>query len=316
MRGRRRPARRASRAPARVRGVLDDRHVRARPPRGSRRRAPAGPRSGPGRRRACAASRAAATVRGADVPGRALDVGERRRRAEVGRAVGARRERDRARDAARRPGPARRRPPRACSAGGAGGEGDGVGRVAARRRTPPRTRRPPAPASASRRAAPRRRRSTSCSSSDWRPYGIGIARHASRRGAALDCPHRSPRRPDGPQRQDPARHRRDRLVRPRVHAHGARRATTSRRSGSSAATSSSSPSSQRRFADDRLRLLLGDVRDRDRLRLRHPRRRRDRPRRGAQAGAGVRVQPVRGGADERARRRERRSRRRSTTTSR
>ena len=44
-------------------------------------------------------------------------------------------------------------------------------------------------------------------------------------------------------------------------------ATTSRRSACSAATSSSSPSWRTRFDDDRLRLLLGDVRDRDRLRV-------------------------------------------------
>ena len=63
---------------------------------------------------------------------------------------------------------------------------------------------------------------------------------------------------------------------------------------------------QRRFGDeDRLRFFIGDVRDRDRLRASHARRRRDRPRRGAQAGAGLRVQPVRGGADQRHRRRER-----------
>ena len=54
-----------------------------------------------------------------------------------------------------------------------------------------------------------------------------------------------------------------------------------------------------------LRCLIGDVRDRDRLRAGHARRRRDRPRRRAQAGAGVRVQPLRGRADERHRRPER-----------
>ena len=58
-------------------------------------------------------------------------------------------------------------------------------------------------------------------------------------------------------------------------------------------------------ATSRIRLLLGDVRDLRAAAARHPRRRPDRPRRRAQAGAGVRVQPVRGGADEHRRRPER-----------
>ena len=67
---------------------------------------------------------------------------------------------------------------------------------------------------------------------------------------------------------------------------------------------------QRRFADDgRLRYLIGDVRDLPRLVRATQRRRRHRPRRRAEAGAGVRVQPLRGGADERPRRGERRQRR-------
>ena len=55
---------------------------------------------------------------------------------------------------------------------------------------------------------------------------------------------------------------------------------------------------QERFHDDRVRYFIGDVRDRRRL-PRRPGRRRDRARRGDEAGAGVRVQPLRGGADER-----------------
>ena len=72
---------------------------------------------------------AAATVSGADVPGGGLDVGEGRRGVEVGGAVGARRERDRARDhlvAVAHAGHGRG----GVEARGARGEGHGVGRVA------------------------------------------------------------------------------------------------------------------------------------------------------------------------------------------
>ncbi len=58
-----------------------------------------------------------------------------------------------------------------------------------------------------------------------------------------------------------------------------------------------------------LRFFIGDVRDRDRLVAGRPGRRLHRPRRGDEAGAGLRVQPVRGGPDQRARRAERRRRR-------
>ena len=57
-----------------------------------------------------------------------------------------------------------------------------------------------------------------------------------------------------------------------------------------------------RFGDDQVRYLLGDVRDRARMARACPGRRPHRPRRGHEAGAGVRVQPLRGGADQRARR--------------
>ena len=60
--------------------------------------------------------------------------------------------------------------------------------------------------------------------------------------------------------------------------------------------------------DARLRFFIGDVRDRDRLTRALQGRRRRRPRGRAEAGPGVRVQPVRGGADQRPRRAERRRR--------
>ncbi len=66
--------------------------------------------------------------------------------------------------------------------------------------------------------------------------------------------------------------------------------------------------------DERLRFFIGDVRDRERLERATRRGRRRHPRRGAEAGARLRVQPVRGGQDQRHRRGERHRRRRSTTT--
>ena len=107
--------------------------------------------------------------------------------------------------------------------------------------------------------------------------------------------------------QDGARHRRHRLVRQGVRRAPARRRTSRARSGVFSRDELKQSEMRRRVRDDeRLRFLIGDVRDRERLRARDPRRRRDRPRGGAEAGAGVRVQPVRGRPDEHHRRRERR----------
>jgi hypothetical protein len=110
-----------------VRGVLDDRHVRAdrRADLGHRQREAGEVHGHHGAR----AVRERRLQRGrADIPGRGVDVGEARRRADVRGAVGARGERDRAREQlvalaeARGPGGGVQR-------GGAGGECDGVRRL-------------------------------------------------------------------------------------------------------------------------------------------------------------------------------------------